>query len=100
MSKLGIVLGAGVGYVLGARAGRERYDQLKQQAQRAWSDPRVQQKKNEAQHLAAQKAGDAQHKVQEKVQEKVDEVRSSSSTGSSTGSSASAEAGSPAGGTS
>lgn len=86
MSKLGIVLGAGVGYVLGARAGRERYDQLKQQAGRVWSDPRVQQKKDDAQHLAAQKAGEAGQKVQQKVQETVDQVRSSDDrSGPSTG---------------
>ena len=41
MSKLGILLGAGVGYVLGTRDGRERYEQIRQQVQRVWKDPRV-----------------------------------------------------------
>ncbi len=34
--------GAAVGYVLGARAGRRRYEQLKAGAERLWNDPKVQ----------------------------------------------------------
>lgn len=52
MGKLATLLGVGVGYVLGARAGRERYDQIEMQARRVWKDPRVQQKKAEAQQAA------------------------------------------------
>jgi hypothetical protein len=38
--KVGLVLGLGVGYVLGTRAGRERYEQIKAQAQKVWElDP-------------------------------------------------------------
>jgi len=36
------VLGLAVGYVLGSRAGRERYEQIKRTAQRVADDPRVQ----------------------------------------------------------
>ena len=40
MGKLTFVAGAAVGYVLGARAGRKRYEQIKGQATRLWrSDP-------------------------------------------------------------
>jgi len=36
------VAGATVGYVLGARAGRRRYDQIKAAADRVWNDRNVQ----------------------------------------------------------
>lgn len=41
--KLAFLLGAGVGYVLGARAGRERYVQIKRGVQSIWSADSVQQ---------------------------------------------------------
>lgn len=38
--KLGLVVGIGIGYVLGSRAGRERYEQIKATATKVWeSDP-------------------------------------------------------------
>lgn len=40
--KLAFVLGAAVGYILGARAGRERYEQIKRGAQRVWHTEPVQ----------------------------------------------------------
>lgn len=39
--KIGIVLGFGVGYVLGARAGRERYEQIRATAARLRRTPVV-----------------------------------------------------------
>lgn len=42
MKKLSFVLGAAAGYVLGARAGRKRYEQIVQQAQRIWQSDTVQ----------------------------------------------------------
>lgn len=36
------VTGAAVGYVLGARAGRRRYEQIKASAERLWNNPKVQ----------------------------------------------------------
>lgn len=41
--KLAFVLGAAVGYVLGTRAGRERYEQIKRGAERLWQTEPVQQ---------------------------------------------------------
>jgi hypothetical protein len=41
MGKLAIVVGVAAGYVLGARAGRERYEQIKQLTGRAWNHPAV-----------------------------------------------------------
>ncbi|MGK0722393.1 YtxH domain-containing protein [Leucobacter sp. W1478] len=40
--KLAFVLGAAVGYVLGARAGRERYEQIKRRADKLWNTEPVQ----------------------------------------------------------
>jgi hypothetical protein len=38
--KAGLVIGLAVGYVLGTRAGRERYEQIKEQALKVWNlDP-------------------------------------------------------------
>ncbi|MDN5964672.1 MAG: YtxH domain-containing protein [Actinomyces sp.] len=39
--KTGIILGLGVGYVLGARAGRERYESIRSAASRIRSTPVV-----------------------------------------------------------
>lgn len=37
------VFGVALGYVLGTRAGRERYEQIRAGALKVWRDPRVQQ---------------------------------------------------------
>lgn len=56
--KLALVAGVAAGYVLGTRAGRERYDQLRDQARTMWRDPRVQQKVSDAEHAVQEKAPD------------------------------------------
>lgn len=43
MGKLSLALGIGVGYVLGSRAGRARYEQIQQAATRLTGRPEVQQ---------------------------------------------------------
>lgn len=45
MSKVTIIAAGAVGYVLGARAGRERYDQIVATTNRILGDPRVQRQK-------------------------------------------------------
>ncbi len=55
-TKFAFVAGIGVGYVLGARAGRDRYDTLKAQADALWHDPRVQEKVSAAGHAVKDKA--------------------------------------------
>lgn len=50
--KLTFLVGAAAGYVLGARSGRERYDQIVQKAQSLWKDPRVQDAAEKVQHAA------------------------------------------------
>lgn len=67
MAKLGILAGLGVGYVLGTRAGRERYDQMKQMAQQVMRDPRVKKQAAHAQAVVSEKASQAQEAVSEKA---------------------------------
>lgn len=40
--KVGLVVGLAAGYVLGTRAGRERFDQIKEQAMKVWEREPVQ----------------------------------------------------------
>jgi hypothetical protein len=40
--KAGLVIGLAIGYVLGTRAGRERYEQIKAQARKVWDSAPVQ----------------------------------------------------------
>jgi hypothetical protein len=69
--KAALLAGLGIGYVLGTRDGRERYEQIKAQATKAWNNPRVQETADKAQTKAQdavkQAAGTAQDKVQDKV---------------------------------
>jgi hypothetical protein len=48
MSRLFVVAVGAAAYVLGARAGRERYDQISAGARSLWRDPRVQKKASQA----------------------------------------------------
>ena len=57
MKLLPFLLGTGVGYVLGARAGRERYEQLAAAYRRVADNPSVQ----AAAGVARAKAGEAVH---------------------------------------
>ncbi|HLN78595.1 MAG TPA: hypothetical protein VK204_16245 [Nocardioidaceae bacterium] len=71
MKKL-MFLGAGAaGYVLGAKAGRERYEQIAAQAQKLRTNPTVQKKMDDAKHVAKDAAGTAAGKAAGKVREHV-----------------------------
>ena len=63
MKKLLMLAVAGIGYVLGARAGRGRYDQIAGLATKVKNDPRVQ----EAAHQAAETAKAQAPVVKDKV---------------------------------
>ncbi|MFE5815338.1 YtxH domain-containing protein [Streptomyces sp. NPDC056479] len=67
-------VGLAVGYVLGTRAGRERYEQLKKSARQISQNPAV---RNTAESAAQQGrvfAGKAYHTVSEKVGDRVPET--------------------------
>jgi uncharacterized membrane protein len=61
------VVGVAVGFVLGARAGRERYEQLKRLARKAADNPSVQQAAAAAQAQATEFARTARERVTEQV---------------------------------
>ena len=65
MGKISLLAGGAVGYVLGARAGRERFEQIKSQAQTVWEHPKVQEHASKVQGVAKRKASEAQDKVSE-----------------------------------
>lgn len=54
--KLLFLVGLAAGYVLGTRAGRERYEQIKRATSRLWNDPRVQRQVKQAEDFAKDKA--------------------------------------------
>lgn len=76
--KVLFVLGLGVGYVFGTRAGRARYNQIKSAAMKVWMDPRVQEQVSAATEFVKDKAPEVADFVTvnaKKVAAKVDEAR-------------------------
>lgn len=74
--KLILLAGAAVGYVLGTRAGRQRYEQLKGRADAMWHDPKVQQKVTDAQQAVKDRAPELQEKLTDAASRASDKVRS------------------------
>lgn len=70
MSKITLALAFGAGYVVGARAGRERYEQIRAGAQKVASNPTVQ----AATDTAKEKAVDAASSLAETAKEKAGDV--------------------------
>ena len=52
-TRLAFVVGAGIGYVLGTRAGRGQFEKIKTMAKDVWQDPRVQQQVTEFEDAAS-----------------------------------------------
>jgi hypothetical protein len=63
MRKFTALAAGGIGYVLGARAGRQRYEQIQNLAMRVKTNPKVQ----ETARQAAEKAKEAAPVIKEKV---------------------------------
>ena len=63
MAKLSFLAGFGAGYVLGAKAGRERYEQIRRAYQHAKDDPRLQ----TAAGMAQARADAAVHSVKNRI---------------------------------
>ncbi|WP_405688087.1 YtxH domain-containing protein [Streptomyces sp. NBC_00057] len=79
--RLTFIAGLALGYVIGARAGRERYEQLKKSARQFAQNPAVRNTAESAAQSGRDLAGKAYHAVSDKVGEKVpasvaDRVRS------------------------
>jgi hypothetical protein len=67
MSKLTLLTAAAAGYVLGARAGRERYEQIAAGARKVAGNPRVQAARQQAQDVVAEQAGHVKDVAAEKA---------------------------------
>ena len=66
--KTGLLLGFGAGYVLGARAGRERYEQIRQGWERFSGSPTVQRTAERTKEVAEEQAKRTLHAVQQGVE--------------------------------
>jgi len=86
MGKLGMLVGFGAGYVLGARAGRERYEQIMGKMRKVKEDPRVEAAAEQAVGVAAAQAQHARESasdlaaqagamVKEKTSEAMDKAK-------------------------
>lgn len=72
--KILFVAGLGLGYVLGTRAGREKYEQLKSAAMKFWNDPRVQRQVDAAESFVKDKAPDVAEFVSDNAKKVVSQV--------------------------
>lgn len=78
MKKLIILVAGGIGYVLGARAGRERYDQIRSMTMKVKSNPTVQSAARQATGAAAAAAPVVKDKVVETAGAAADKVKGDS----------------------
>lgn len=72
--KILLLTGLAVGYVLGTRAGRERYEEIKSVANKLWSDPRVQKPVKQAEEFVKDMAPDVAEFVTDGVKTVVSKV--------------------------
>ncbi|MDP9806445.1 hypothetical protein J2S70_001027 [Trueperella bonasi] len=64
-----------IGYVLGARAGRERYEQIKTNAQKLWNSGTVREGRSKVRNQAAETFQQAQDVAAVKFQEAAEAVK-------------------------
>jgi hypothetical protein len=86
--KILLLAGVAVGYVLGARAGREKYNELVSTANKFWNDPRVQDKVEQVQGFVKEKGPEVSGFVQDNAKKVTDTVtgkKKSGGDGSSAG---------------
>ncbi|MFE6283622.1 YtxH domain-containing protein [Streptomyces sp. NPDC057877] len=69
--RLTFVVGLALGYVLGTKAGRERYEQLKKSARQVSQNPAVRNTAETAAQQGRQFAGKAYHVVSDRVGERM-----------------------------
>jgi uncharacterized membrane-anchored protein YhcB (DUF1043 family) len=81
--KILLVVGVGIGYVLGTRAGREKYDQMKAAVEKLWNDPRVQKQVDNAQEFVKDKAPDVAEFLSDGAKKVVSQVSGSKASSAS-----------------
>ena len=82
MGKILFLAGAATGYVLGSKAGRQAYDQIKGKAQDLWGDPNVQKVVSQAGQAAKDAATVAQSKISGAAKDAKKDTETSASSGS------------------
>lgn len=75
MKKLILLAGIGIGYVLGSKAGRERYEQIRAGAKKVAENPTVQSAAAKATEQATAVAGQAKDKATEVASDVADKAR-------------------------
>jgi hypothetical protein len=73
--KRGLLLGFGAGYVLGSRAGRERYEEIRRAWQRVSGNPTVQNVLERSKEVVEAGAGKGLHVVEEGVKKATGSVK-------------------------
>jgi hypothetical protein len=94
--KILFVAGLGLGYVLGTRAGREKYEELRTSALKVWNDPRVQKQVDNVEDFVKDKAPEVAEFVSDNAKKVVAQVSgkkpaSRSTSGSRSGSTGTAK---------
>lgn len=89
-TKAAFLIGGAVGYVLGARAGREQFEKIRGSAKQMWENPRVQETVNDVEQRASSlmhdKAPELKEKITDAVKSAADTVRSRTEDATSSGS--------------
>ncbi len=95
--KILFVAGLGLGYVLGTRAGREKYEELRTAALKVWNDPRVQKQVDAVEDFVKDKAPEVADFVSDNAKKVVAQVsgkKPASKSGTRSGGSSSSASGS------
>ena len=79
IKRLPLLIAGGIGYVLGTKAGRERYDQILSTFNKVKDDPRVQDKAQQAVDIAKEKAPVVQEKLADVADTATSKVKSATS---------------------
>ena len=82
--KILLLTGVAIGYVLGSRAGRERYEEIKSAANKLWNDPRVQKPVHQAGEFVKDKAPEVAEFVADGAKKVVAQVSGSGSKSTTT----------------
>ncbi|MCO1339512.1 hypothetical protein BJH93_11500 [Kocuria polaris] len=79
MRILTFLAGAALGYVLGARAGREKYEAIRDKASELWDDPRTREQVSRVTSAVEEKAPQVASYVKEKSPQVAEKVREAAS---------------------
>ena len=90
------VVGLGIGYVLGTRAGRERYEQIRKAAEDVWNQPKVQEGVQTVKDFAMSRAGDLGETVLDGAKKLVSQVTGSQTSSTTSSAESSTATGSAA----